>query len=614
MARWSRVVVLGAISCLSSSPVAAQATVAVSYVNGDSRYHLGNSSSTQANENSVTADGRYVAFMSWASNLVPGDTNGFSDVFVRDRLLQITELVSVSSSGVQGNGDSSYNAFSADGRYVAFCSKARNLVSGDTNGHQDVFVRDRQLGITERVSISNTGDQANGDSYDPVLSSDGRFVAFQSEANNLVPGDTNGYTTDIFVFDRQTQTIECVSTGPNGVGNDTSEGPRISGDGRFVAFDSYANNLVPGDTNRFADVFVRDRLAGTLELVSVDSNGSQGNYDSDYAAISSDGRYVAFESGANNLVHADANGSWDIFVRDRTLGTTERISVRSDGTERFGDSTAPAVSADGMYVAFSTTAALDPADGGSYWEVYLRDRLLNKTLWLSRPNYGGDQPDGDSLGSSVSADGGITAFVSWATNFAAPWTGGVSNVFVRDLDSAHFTSFCEPGQGNVLPCPCGNPPSGPGRGCDNSSHTGGAMLFTSSIPFTPNHNSSIAYLSMDGLFLSTSGERPNALSVVLQGSSANHAGLVFGQGVRCVSGLLKRLYTKTASNGGITVPDVYNPADNPISWQSGVRGDVIPPGATRYYVVYYRDPVVLGGCPASHTFNSTQSAAVVWFP
>jgi hypothetical protein len=176
-------------------------------------------------------------------------------------------------------------------------------------------------------------------------------------------------------------------------------------------------------------------------------------------------------------------------------------------------------------------------------------------------------------------------------------------VFVRDMSPLYVTTFCEPGVGNTRTCACGNPPSGPARGCDNSSSTGGAALSATGI----------SYLAQDHLIFTTSGQKPSALTVVMQGTSSIHAGLAFGQGVRCVGGLLKRLYTKAATNGGIVVPDYHNQLELAVSWRSQQLGDTILSGQTRYYFAVYRDPVVLGGCPATSTFNSTQAAAIVWY-
>jgi len=235
---------------------------------------------------------------------------------------QTTERVSVDSGGLQGNSWSSTPSISSDGRFVAFRSVASNLVSGDTNSTWDIFVHDRQTSQTTRVSVDSGGLQGNGRSQSTSISSDGRFVAFHSRASNLVPGDTNG-TYDIFVHNRQTGQTTRVSVDSGGLqGNSLSEMSSISSDGRFVAFESYASNLVPGDTNGEADIFVHDRQTGQTTRVSVDSGGLQGNNHSDGPmSISSDGRFVAFQSEATNLVPGDTNGRTDIFVHDRQPNT-----------------------------------------------------------------------------------------------------------------------------------------------------------------------------------------------------------------------------------------------------------------------------------------------------
>jgi Tol biopolymer transport system component len=334
-------------------------------------------------EPSVSADGRFVAFTSWASNLVPGDTNATAgdpwsgcDVFVRDRLTGRTERVSVSSSGAQGNDWSYSPSISADGRFVAFKSFASNLAPGDTNVVRDVFVRDRLTGTTERVSVSSSGAQGDGGSGFASISADGRFVAFESSASNLAPGDTNA-CYDVFVRDRLTRATERVSVSSSGAqGNSWSAEPSVSADGRFVAFASWASNLVPGDTNGAYDVFLRDRLTGTTQRVSVSSSGAQANGGSGSASISADGRSVAFESLASNLAPADTNGTWDAFVRDRLTGATERVSVSSSGAQGNSWSAYPSISADGRFVAFESWASnLVPGDTNGYPDVFVRDRL-----------------------------------------------------------------------------------------------------------------------------------------------------------------------------------------------------------------------------------------------
>jgi hypothetical protein len=281
----------------------------------------------------ISDDGRYVAFVT-RSSFAPGDTNGFWDVYVRDRVLGTTELVSVSTTGANGNEDSGpYGAaMSADGRFVAFESIATNFAGGDSNANFDVFVRDRSLGTTTLVSVNNAGLQGNSGSYAPTISADGRFVAFSSAAFNLVSGDTNG-TEDLFVRDRLLLRTERVNVSSSGVQADQqSISALISSDGRFVAFYSYATNLVAGDTNGFWDTFVHDRSSGATERVSVSTIGAQGNSPSQIPAMSADARFVAFTSDASNLDPADMTPWRDLFVRDRGPAYSSTTYCFGDGT------------------------------------------------------------------------------------------------------------------------------------------------------------------------------------------------------------------------------------------------------------------------------------------
>jgi Tol biopolymer transport system component len=340
---------------------------------------------TQANSSSygpaaISANGRYVAFSSSATNLVAGDTNGTTDVFVRDRVTGTTTRVSISTRGAQANGGAP--AISADGRYVAFISSASNLVAGDTDGWQDVFVRDRISRTTTRASVATGGTQANRDSYGPAaISANGRYVAFGSSASNLVARDTNG-TSDVFVRDRVSGTTTRASVAAHGTqGNRVSAQPAISANGRYVAFGSNASNLVAGDTNGIVDVFVRDRVAGATTRVDVSTRGAQTAHtdpdttleDSEQPTISADGRYVAFLSGAGNLVTRDTNAARDVFVRDRVTGTTTRVSVATAGTQANQRSSEPAISSDGRYVTFFSDASnLVAGDTNGSSDVFVR--------------------------------------------------------------------------------------------------------------------------------------------------------------------------------------------------------------------------------------------------
>jgi Tol biopolymer transport system component len=271
---------------------------------------------------SISGDGTQVAFQSYATNLASGDTNGANDIFVRDLQHSLTTRVSVATNGAQANAQSFHAAISADGRHVAFASDATNLVPGDTNGTQDVFVHDRGSGATGRVSVDSSGAQASGRSTHPVLSADGRFVAFVSEAPDLVAGDTNG-AADVFVHDRQSGQTRRVSIGPSGLQSTAPSGtPAISADGSRVAFQSDASNLVLGDTNGATDAFLHDLATGRTERLSVDSDLVQGNGPSGMPSLSADGRLAAFQSGASNLIMGDTNGVPDVFVRDRECGVS----------------------------------------------------------------------------------------------------------------------------------------------------------------------------------------------------------------------------------------------------------------------------------------------------
>jgi Tol biopolymer transport system component len=266
---------------------------------------------------SISANGRYVAFDSAASNLVGRDTNDSTDVFVRDLARGVTRLVSASSTGVQGNGSSINPSISADGRYVAFESDASNLTAADANGTRDVFVRDRFRRVTRLISTSSSEEQALDASFAASISGDGRFVAFESFASNLVGSDANG-VRDVFVRDRTRGTTRRMSVSSSGVEADLdSHLPSISADGRFVVFESTATNLVAGDTNGFSDVFRRDRADDVTRRMSVNSDGLETDGDSFNPVISGDGHQVLFESDATNLVSPDTNDSFDVFVRGR---------------------------------------------------------------------------------------------------------------------------------------------------------------------------------------------------------------------------------------------------------------------------------------------------------
>ena len=351
---------------------------------------------------SISGDGRFVAFTLEQSIFRIGspnnNTNNSDDIFVRDLLTNTATRVSVDPAGNRGNDSSYYPSISADGRFVAFSSSATNLVPGDTNNSNDIFVRDLSTNTTTRVSVDSAGNPGNDDSELPSISANGRFVAFRSLATNLVPGDTND-ERDIFVRDLSTNTTTLVSASSNGDrANSSSSRCSISADGRFVTFSSRASNLVPGDTNNSTDIFVRDLSTNTTTRVSVSSTGNQANQESYTPFISDDGRFVTFSSDASNLVPGDTNSNEDIFVRDLSTNTTTRVSVDSAGNQGNSQSEFPSISANGQKVAFSSFASnLVPGDTNNGPDLFVADLTNTPSSINNSPNIINGTPGNDNL-------------------------------------------------------------------------------------------------------------------------------------------------------------------------------------------------------------------------
>jgi Tol biopolymer transport system component len=390
----------------------------------------------------ISADGRYIAFYSIATNLVPGDTNGFSDIFVHDFGSGATTRASVDSNGVQANNHSDSPAISSDGRYVAFQSFANNLVPGDTNGTHDIFLHDSLTGMTVRVNVSSSGIEANDTSGSPAVSMDGRFVAFVSSASNLVPNDTNGLD-DVFVRDLQTSATVRVSVDSAGVqANGTCFSPRISADGRYVVFVSAATNLVPGDTNSASDIFVHDMQTGVTFSPTVDPNWVIGNAASDSPWISPDGRYIAFRSDASNFVLGDTNGASDVFIQDTTTSVVTRASVDSSGVQGNNYSSFPSISSDGRFLAFASYADnLVSGDINGFRDVFVHDFQTGLTKRITAV---GAESNNDSFYVSISGDGRFVAFDSYATNLVPNDTNNTVDAFVYDSlgPCAGFPVYC----------------------------------------------------------------------------------------------------------------------------------------------------------------------------
>ena len=407
----------------------------------------------------LSTDGRYVAFVSFASNLVAGDTHqcvsplsgqtrSCADIFVHDRQIGMTKRVSVSSAGGQSDADNgivteagSHVSISANGRWIAFHSFATNLVTGTVNTQTQIFVHDQLTGQTTRISATHDGQPGNGASLWPTISGDGRYVAFISEAYNLAPNDKQGQCllkqcSEIFVYDRQTGQTELVSLSSDGVRGNMRSGywyaPSLSTEGRYVAFWSEASNLVANDTNQVADIFVRDRQTGQTERISVASNGAQANGESFCMSLSGDGRYVAFVSKASNLVDNDTNRMDDVFVHDRQSKTTSRISVASDGAQANENSSCSSISVGGRFVVFASAASnLVSNDTNSLSDIFLYDRQTSR---IERVSIAGDgaQANGVSTSPSVSTDGRVVAFSSLASNLAPSDTNQRWDIFVHE--------------------------------------------------------------------------------------------------------------------------------------------------------------------------------------
>jgi Tol biopolymer transport system component len=443
----------------------------------------GRSNGASANP-SITPDGRVLAFETTATNVAPGDGNGgVSDIVSVDLRTGERRLVTENANAASTNP-----AIAADGKRVAFVSSASNLVAGDTNRAADVFVRDGR-GLFQRVSVGRGHAPANGPSSDPDISPDGRYVVFTSSASNLVPGDRNR-RPDVFLRDLKAQTTRRLSVSTTGKeANAASVAPANSANGRVVSFASRASNLVRGDTNRVGDVFVRLIKARRTERVSVSTDGTQQNRAviepfSQVSDLSRDGRYVVFDSDAHNLVARDANRRTDVFRHDRKTDRTTLISASSTGYQGNNDSFAPRLTPDGHFVAFESFAGNLARGGGPREDIFVRDLVNGTTAVVNVPASGG-QRSRELVRQllqrpAISDDGRIAAFISTAPNLTPGDTNGVADVFIRKLapprgrvvrrprpgprpvvrvtaDDPRATTFvCRVDRGDVFPCPRGD--------------------------------------------------------------------------------------------------------------------------------------------------------------
>ena len=393
----------------------------------------------------ISADGRYVAFRSDATDLVPGVTTD-GQIYRHDSLTGVTVLVSTNAAGDPGDSQSySFVTMSADGRYVAFSTYATNLVADDTNAREDAFVKDMTTGGVERVSVDSAGAQANNHSDTATLSRNGRYVTFQSLATNLVPGDANA-RADVFLHDLTAGTTTLVSVATSGAQGDRSSGvyrQPVSDDGRYVAFDSSATNLSSTQTNTYYKVFLRDLQEGTTTQVSVSSTGAPPTSagDSNWPDMSADGRYVTFLSQGDGLVPEDSDYRRDIFVRDTVAGTTSRVSVDANGATAIGSNyyaQAPTITADGRYVGFASSAENWAPDTGEGYHLFVKDTATGG-LALASVATDGTPAHGPSGSISLSADARAVAFFSHASDLVAGDTNGVADVFRRAMPADWIT-------------------------------------------------------------------------------------------------------------------------------------------------------------------------------
>lgn len=459
-------------------------------------------------KSAISANGRFVAFESMHSDLVEGDRNEALDIFVRDLRKGTTERVSISSEGNEGVGlcgavtasspprgvvGSYAPSIAASGRFVVFSSCAANLVAGDTNGAEDIFIHDRKVGQTKLVSVTSEGAPALCVSLSicnkastQAISADGRYVAFLSPAPNLVGNDANGFP-DAFVKDLHTGSVELVSVASDGTQGDFNvvTPPRISADGRVVAFRATSDNLDERDTNilDYGDVFVHDRESHKTELINITVDGAMEHTDvvkdfnghggtGEEVAISSDGRFVAFVSRWGGYVPNDSNDTFDIFVKDRNTQRIERISVMSDGRE--GSAYAEdnmSITPNGRFVAFVTEARLAPDDrrggtckgypplnpdscpagtGGLDNDMYVYDRDIGAIDLISRDFEGGVQQCADPSAvhcpawrigwPAIDATGRSVAFSSYGDRLIEGDTNEQPDTFVRDRGLPLYSS------------------------------------------------------------------------------------------------------------------------------------------------------------------------------
>ncbi len=397
----------------------------------------------ESSQPTVTPDGRYVVFVSGSVNLAGVPTNAKKQVYRRDRTTGTTIIVSVNDAGDAADGDCVAPSVSADGTKIVFHTDATNLVGDDTNGVPDIYLRDLALSQTIRVSVDDAGAEVPEQSLNPVISADGKFVAFQSEATALASIPTS--TVNVFRHDLTTGKNKLVSIAPGGAEPDApSRSPSISADGRYIAFVSEADDMTgPPAPAGVEQVYRRDMTltVNAVILVSVSTdplNVSPGDA-SEAPSISADGQVIAFRSAAMNLVPDDLTTFRDIFVRnlrDPLNPTTTLVSRNASGSQADDDANAPVLSGDGRCVAYTSAANnLAPGVNGVFKQVYWHDLVTGTTL-LASVATGREVGNGDSevvtgWPPALTADGSVVVFASSSFNLVPFDVNGVADVFIR---------------------------------------------------------------------------------------------------------------------------------------------------------------------------------------
>lgn len=388
----------------------------------------------------ISSDGNFIVFTSEATNLVPDDTNGVGDVFVYDINNETLERVSVDNDGNEIDGDSGYPDISGDGRYVVFYSTADGLVPEDNNGGEDVFLYDRQTGTLELISKGMDGNSSNGNSFGAAISEDARYITFISSADNITADVIPTLQLTLFLYDRQTDTFKVITKNTDGdVGEGSTEIPGISNNGQYVVFRSSASDLVDNDTNGTDDVFVYDITTEEITLVSKNNNGIQANaasYINSVDAVNDSGR-VIYSSVATNLVAGDTNGVTDVFVYDINEDTTQLVSLSTEEELGDSDSSSIDISPDGRYASFSSQSTFSSDDNTTGFEdIFIRDLEYGITSKISRLVSTEEEFNDYSEGVSILALGGrYISFGSIATNIAED-TGGFDQVYYAEITDA----------------------------------------------------------------------------------------------------------------------------------------------------------------------------------